>query len=332
VGVGLWVGLAVSGYTPGQCVPVEPQQPECVAPADCLDLAHPDCVGGWTCTEGACDWRCGTVCHDDADCGPLETCELTVHDACCAPGEMCLMIYPPCDGVCVPAGSTATDLVPACVHVPNLVGAGGTLPIAVYGQTTGCTSYDHADVTVSGYDIHVQLVGSTIRSGVCPACLWTYIGLVQAPVPTPGAYRVTVEGAGTWTAVASGGIIESPACQDDCPSPPVSAYDWTLAHLSSQEVATGCGDYVNVDVPVTFQTTGGPCQDFTVSGAGWPFAATAEQCTDSLVLFGAEPPYWESASVCPGPGGSPARVMLGVAVGRGAGVLDRVFLLEGQGR
>jgi len=226
----------------------------------------------------------------------------------------------------VPAGSVAVDLTPACVHVPYLVGAGGTLPIAVYGQTTGCTSYDRADVTVDGFDITVKLVGSTLQSNVCPACLWTYLGLVHAPVPNPGAYRVTVEGAGTWNAIASGGVIESPACQAGCGSPPLSAHDWSLVHVSSQEVATGCGDFVNTDVPVTFI---GQCQDWSAVGAGWPFDREAAQCRDGLVLFGTEEPFRTSATTCAGPGGWPDRLMLGVDVNRAPGGSDRVFLLEG---
>jgi len=141
---GLWIGVMVvlgglmaAGYTPGQCVPVDPQEPVCVAPGDCDGLAHPDCAGGWTCEDGACAWECGPVCHDDGDCGPGARCELTITDQCCAPGAICLAIYPPCSGVCVPRTATEVELTPFCSHVPYFLGAGGTIPVAVFGETTG---------------------------------------------------------------------------------------------------------------------------------------------------------------------------------------------------
>jgi len=334
---GLWIGVMVvlgglmaAGYTPGQCVPVDPQEPVCVAPGDCDGLAHPDCAGGWTCEDGACAWECGPVCHDDGDCGPGARCELTITDQCCAPGAICLAIYPPCSGVCVPRTATEVELTPFCSHVPYFLGAGGTIPVAVFGETTGCLTYDHAEVDVDGFDVSVRLVGHDLSGTVCPPCVWSYIGLVHVPAPVPGAYRIRVAGGPAATAIASGGVIEEPACQDDCAAPALEGIDWELVHVSTQDLAGGCAfPYQNASGAIDFV---GSCQSYSVAGAAWVFPRAARHCDDGFVLFGEDAPYGVSASVCDHPYGESGRLLLGVDVADpAADGVPRVFLLEGAG-
>lgn len=81
------------------CPPCTDEDPACLAP----------CYA-----EGHCEPAQNEKCFDDADCGTDQYCDFSGFlGECCLPGELCLMIYPPCEGVCkdkeVPPGECWTD-------------------------------------------------------------------------------------------------------------------------------------------------------------------------------------------------------------------------------
>ena len=231
-------------------------------------------------------------------------------------------------------GEAMVELTPVCVHAPHLVAAGGPLPVAVYGQT-GCADYHHAEVVQDGFDIQITLWGLSDADpcdevDACGAQDWSYAGLVFAEAPNPGAYTVTVAGAVTQIVGASGGIIAEPACQDDCASPELATFDWTLEAMTDGAVTGDCmpppGDPGS---PVTFD---GACQDFTVSGQDWDLPSHALHCNDSEVYFGNGAPYIVDARTCdPDPLGWTGEILLlGVAQAwTDPSVGTRLFLLRG---
>lgn len=214
-------------------------------------------------------------------------------------------------------------LTPSCVHVPALVGAGGSFPIAVLGETAGCVTWDHAEVSASGFEIDVRLVGREDLAGPCPGCLFTYVGLIPLEAPNPGPYTVRVAGWPAETVVASGGAYEDPVCSTACPAFDLGDAGWTLARVSAGDVHSGCGDYRNVGTPVSFA---GSCREWTASGDDWAFPARTLHCTEADLYFGASAPYDVDATLCPG--GERSRI-LGIA--RRPATADpptELFLLE----
>lgn len=197
------------------------------------------------------------------------------------------------DGECNRA-PIEVQLQPECVHVPGLVGAGGKFPIAVLGHSTGCTTYSHAEVEVSGNTINVKLVASEDLCGPCPACLWDFLGLIWLDAPSPGPYTVNVDGWGEAQVVASGGIIEEPACPAAC-APPFDMIEWKLVHRATHEVQMGCGDIPQMNVSMSFT---GECQTFNVTGTDWTYPYEMLSCTDSHLLFGTAAPYEVEATRC----------------------------------
>lgn len=236
------------------------------------------------------------------------------------------------DGIVEDAGPDAPDdgprsrpvaLVPSCVHVPALVGAGSFFPIAVLGETEGCVRWDRAEVSASGFDIEVRLVGVEDLVGPCPGCLETYVGLIWLEAPNPGPYTVRVAGRPAETVVASGGAYEDPVCSTACPAFNLGAAAWTLARVSAEDVRSSCGDYVNVGTPVSFA---GSCREWTASGEDWTFPARALHCTDAELYFGPSAPYDVDATLCPGRERS---AILGISRRPAtAGAPAELFLLE----
>lgn len=97
---------------PGKCVD---DKPECLSDDECppghvcvLETWCPPCYDEdppclAPCTmEGHCEPAPSDTCFDDTDCGKDEFCDFTGVDTtmCCLPGELCLMIFPPCEGTC----------------------------------------------------------------------------------------------------------------------------------------------------------------------------------------------------------------------------------------
>lgn len=196
-----------------------------------------------------------------------------------------------------------TELTALCVHAPNVVGAGGPFPIAVYGQT-GCATFHHAEVQQDGFDVEVTLWGLVDPLNPCEdhdECgpgTWIYTGLVWADAPNPGAYDVIVGGGHHATVGASGGIIGDPVCQDDCAWPELETYAWTLDHLTSDEAQGLCFGPGAPTVVGTDMTISGACQDYLFIGEDWFDSGDAFYCNDGELLFGAGPPYQMEGTVC----------------------------------
>jgi hypothetical protein len=279
---------------------------------------------------------CANGCGADADCAPDERCEFDaqgccgscqwfdrcagldcvatcVMDADCAPGDFCQVYEDGCCSMCLPAGDEVL-LVPACVHAPRVVQAGGEFPLAVFGPI-GCAWFDRVDVAAVGFDIQVRLIGLASPDPDCPqltGCAyedWAYMGLVWLPAPDPGGYRVTVSDSVTVTVGASGGIIEEPACQDDCPPPDLSARPWSLVSRSEAPLSASCGGFRNDGRPVQFQ---GQCQDYTVQAEYWRYPTDVHHCTDDWLYFGMGPFFQAEASVCHSSDASAPPRLLGI--------------------
>jgi len=233
-------------------------------------------------------------------------------------------------------------MVPLCVHIPTVVPAGGSFPVAIYGEA-GCDTFDYIEVTANGagdeYNITVwglsDLLGVCTPYEVCTLEQWTYSGLVLLDAPNPGAYKVTV--ADKWSKMvgATGGLIDEPECQEDCAAPELSAWDWTFLKLSPDDVVGECFTDESegyMGTPIEFS---GLCQEFTVVSDDWDYPAQAYHCGDGHILFGTEAPYWAEATVCDGnPSVQPAyKVVLGAA----QGVLDpdlgpQMFVFKGTSK
>jgi len=104
----LLLGVALAGNTGGSCAPIGEAPLECTADSDCSGVPDVDCDGAWQCVEGGCVFECGEPilppepCRDDADCAAGEFCAFDDATDCCAPGAVCLMYLPACEGVCRP--------------------------------------------------------------------------------------------------------------------------------------------------------------------------------------------------------------------------------------
>ena len=186
------------------------------------------------------------------------------------------------------------ELTPACWHAPHIVTAGGSFPIAVLGQTASCVSFDHAEIEADGVDIEVRLIGREDLDGECPHCIETYIGLVYLEAPNPGGYTISIAGEQRMTG-ATGGLIGDLVCQDDCPQPQLESSDWTLYHLSSNELGGACGPTQTNFSLVQFS---GSCHDYTMSNEDWSFPTQVKHCNDGEIYFGANVPYSVDATVC----------------------------------
>ena len=139
--------LALGGMKKG-CGQAPPDEPVCKVASDCEGLPSPDCIGDWSCSQGACVFICGPKpvepvgCYSDADCKggavcstsngdckappgcnkPGQACPAVCYGECvapqggctsndqCAKGEVCIM--PPCPMIDCPPGATCP--VPDC--------------------------------------------------------------------------------------------------------------------------------------------------------------------------------------------------------------------------
>jgi len=99
--------VVVAGTDNVTCIPVPPEEPVCVAPADCEGLPHVLCVGEWTCVEGLCVWDCEpdpppeppeSECFEDDECPSAHECVL---EEWCPP---CAVGIPTCDMPCYAIG------------------------------------------------------------------------------------------------------------------------------------------------------------------------------------------------------------------------------------
>ncbi|NOZ00676.1 MAG: hypothetical protein GXP54_02145 [Deltaproteobacteria bacterium] len=104
----------IGGDWPGKCAPKES---ECMSASDCptgftceVETICPPCADDDPPCLAPC-WSQGTCvpqekkCNDDSDCADGQYCDFngSLGD-CCMPGEFCLAIYPPCEGVCKDKG------------------------------------------------------------------------------------------------------------------------------------------------------------------------------------------------------------------------------------
>jgi len=101
----------IDGDWPGNCVQSEP---ECMSDDDCppgfvcvVETWCPPCYDedppclAPCYAEGHCEPAPEDKCFDDSDCADGEYCDFSGSlGDCCMPGEFCLAIYPPCEGVC----------------------------------------------------------------------------------------------------------------------------------------------------------------------------------------------------------------------------------------
>ncbi len=267
--------------------------------------------------EVACNW-CGEVLYQKEACSCQPDCE----GKSCGPdgcGGECGTCQDGC--TCTAEGQCAgcdqlIPLEPLCVHFPTVVPAGGMFPIAVFG-IPGCTPFDDYEVTASGFDITVTLLGLSSADPSCePLSGCTeeasrYLGLVMLDAPNPGSYKVTV-GQHTGTVIASGGIIESPACIDDCPATDLASLDWTLAAFSQVAPADLClqpssADWLGLDADIT-----GSCQEYLLGAIAALPSTPVFHCTDNRLLFGTDAPYWMEATLCNWSDAGSERVLLGV--------------------
>jgi len=296
----------------------------------------------------ACNW-CGRFAYAPAFCGCQPDCEGRE----CGPdgcGGSCGSCEVGCScssaGQCLGCGGEPeVPLTPACVHVPTLVGAGGVIPVAIYGRP-GCDRFERVEIeqdTQAGATRYtLRVVGVSSLTGVCEplgSCpddgthRWSYLGLVPLAAPTPGAYEVKVVGEdGTHAVIASGGDIEEPACLGVCAGLAPTAWDWTFLGVTGEALANQChgpGSTGWLGTPLTFE---GSCQSFTVQATNWPWSPNAFICTGGGALtFGDEAPHWTEATICPAPTGSGApALLLGVTQGAGGGVdAPLLFVMEG---
>ena len=251
-------------------------------------------------------------------------------DADCPPEAVCHVFADGCCSECRLADQEV-ELMPACAHAPYLVGAGAEFPLALFGRTE-CAWFDRVEVAAEGFDITVRVMGRTSADPDCPQLTdcdfqeWTYLGLVWLQAPNPGVYTITVGGAFTLTVGASGGIVEPPACQDDCPSMALESNEWDLVHLSEQRVRGKCG-YRDLDLPLVIE---GACQDLSIESQ-WPFPSQVKHCTDRQLLFGQGPFHQAEASRCPISAGSFSSYVLGIGTSVQNGQeASQVFLWESR--
>lgn len=270
---------------------------------------EPQCDGK-ECGPDMCGGECGS-CPGVCECQDDQTC-----------------------GNCDPA---PVELQPDCVHAPSVVPAGGDFPIAIYGKP-GCNQFDHVDVVAEGENIEVTVWGTSNLLGVCPQdenCELeglTYAGLAWIPAPNPGAYTVTIGDNFVKTVGATGGLIDEPACQDDCAVPVLDAWDWTWLLDGSGDTEALClqpgsDSYLGA----AFSFTGG-CGTFDVQAEGWPGPMQAVHCNDGYIFFGETAPYSVEATVCEPTGGAEpsTKFMLGVRQKAfGLGDDAALFLLSG---
>jgi hypothetical protein len=268
-------------------------------PASCAaDCCAPDCAGR-PCGDDGCGGSCGS-CEDGCACSP--------------------------DGQCL-GGSTSGTLAPDCVHAPPVVRADMPFAIAVYGTTTGCTTFTRATATLTDRVIDLTVHSSTSTCGPCPACLWSYVGRAYVSLPGPGSYTLRVGGGVHGTILASAGGVSEPGCDDACV--PLVTEGWTLSFYTARESSVACGGELSEAVTIS-----GSCQDYTLTsqtmGVVPDLSLAMHACTEDLFLFGAGDPRYVQATRCQTAGWPAAEVILGVAdygliLGRR---MPEVFVLE----
>lgn len=290
----------------------DPATDPCGQDACCV----PDCTGK-ECGDDGCGGICGTC---EVNC----TCE---------------------SGQCLGCGGEPEEMAPFCLHVPPVVAAGESFPIAVFGEM-GCNVFDHVEVNVvqeapGAYQVTVKVMGMPDPEGpcvgyeVCEPWMWTYLGLAWAQAPGPGTIVVKA-GDLTTTVLASSGAMAGPECQEGCASPPLESVDWSLVHASEGPMAWGCNEQMDFNQPFEFE---GQCQNYVIGGLKILTIQSMEthvkHCTDSLVLFQSDlfPNMDMSATLCqrPNPGDQPLWAMLGTITGfETGGTASGVFLMEGK--
>jgi hypothetical protein len=255
--------------------------------------------------EVACNF-CGTVeyAKENCDCVPDCVGKACGDDGCggscgeCDLGCFCNEAWQ-----CAGCAEELIELEPTCVHVPSVVQAGEPFAVAVYGLP-GCSIFDHYEVDSNGTEYQITLYGTASADPDCPplafceAPAWTYLGLVWLDAPNPGAYTVKVGNSFTGVAGATGGIIDEPACQDDCASPALENYDWTLDVLTNTPLLGQClesdnGIFYGLPLAMT-----GECQDYVLGEIIDLTQVPAKHCNDGHIIVGTQAPYWMEGTVC----------------------------------
>lgn len=256
------------------------------------DVCVPDCEDK-DCGPDGCDGTCGT-CEADCVCG---------------------------DGKCLGCGPEQyEEIQPSCIHVPYMVGAGTDVPIAVWAETTSCAQFDHVDVAVDGSKVTVKLMGKKME-GPCPPCIFNYAGIIWVDPLDPGGYIVTVGDLPSQYVIASAGIIEEPACEDDCAEPLNGG--WTLTRRSVDlGLEVSCGGYQNMNSPASFD---GGCEESTLACDQWDGPTDVRLCTETDVFFDiTDPSKTTTASRCYGPWGMAEQMLIGLTLGENV----EMFLFE----
>ncbi len=290
--------------------------------------------------EVACNW-CGEVeyAQDNCECTPNCQGKECGPDGCGGSCGSCdIGCFCSAGGQCTGCSEETIEVDPICAHAPSVVGAGAPFAVAIYGLP-GCSEFDHYEVDSEGTSHHIRIFATASADPDCPPLAscnemdWSYLGLVWINAPNPGAYNVKVGNSFEFVVGASCGLISEPACQDDCGTPLLENYDWTLKALADTPVMSQCLDAENalyVGEQITFT---GTCQDYVLEPVLELPAIPIKHCTDGHLLFGEEAPYWMEGTVC---GTDPMidghlPVILGtIQDSLGAPVPTQAFLVEGS--
>lgn len=196
--------------------------------------------------------------------------------------------------ISLPTPETEVYIQPECFHAPYLVGAGARIPIAVMGFSTQCAQYQHAEVTVEGASVHVNLVGLELDDP-CPPCIFEVFGVLWIDGLGPGFYQIEVgEGLGAQTILVSTGDIVGPDCDGGCG--PALTGQWSLVHQGpAVEPKVDCGGYGNMSSP--FDMTG-DCSTYAVTCPEWDGPPDITFCNDTQVFFDPQPQYETTATLC----------------------------------
>jgi len=272
----------------------------------------------------ACVADCtGKSCGDDGCGGSCGECDL---------GCFCNA------GQCAGCADELVALEPVCVHVPSVVQAGEAFAVAIYGLP-GCSIFDHYEVDSNGTEYEITLYGTASADPDCPPLAfcegpaWSYLGLVWLDAPNPGAYTVKVGDNFIGVAGATGGIIDEPPCQDDCASPALENYDWTLDVLTDTPLLGQClepdnGIYYGLPLVIN-----GECQDYILGEIIDLTQVPAKHCSDGHIIVGPQAPYWMEGTVCgsdPLIDGHPTVILGTIQNAFGSPLPEQLFMATGE--
>ena len=180
-----------------------------------------------------------------------------------------------------------------------------------------CIEYNryYSEWTYGGSEVKIELWGEENHFQDCPACLYSYLGVIWVNGLPPGIYTVQVGEFAAQQVHVLNGDPPAPECQEECPPP--LGQGWTATNFSQDApLELSCGWNQGIDAGLEFD---GACHDYTIKNDSIliPLLPVPEvevlHCTDSDLFVGWDGDFVLGMTKCNGAPAQLDELLVGLA-------------------